>query len=192
MDQHPPGKARHNIMEKSKAKLLRIAEKKDIKPGVKVVCSSGDEGLVLAAPNSRQQFAVEWEGLDGAGGMMIHREVEFPCDDLRLAPRSWVEGKPAYDGDRLYGLVCKQWGTAKKGGIFWDNGGSSPWGNYSTTDDCCAWERPTETKTAHVLVFKAQTFDTREAAEAERKKLIAQLGGNSAEQIFVGVATWEE
>lgn len=45
---------------------------------------------------------------------------------------------------------------------------------------------------AYVLVFKAQTFETREEAEAQKESLIKQLGGNSREQISVGYATFPE
>lgn len=45
---------------------------------------------------------------------------------------------------------------------------------------------------AYVLVFKAQTFETREEAESKKESLIKQLGGNSREQISVGYATFPE
>lgn len=45
---------------------------------------------------------------------------------------------------------------------------------------------------AYVLVMKYQTYKTREDAEQHKESLIAQLGGNSREQIVVGYATFPE
>jgi len=51
---------------------------------------------------------------------------------------------------------------------------------------------PDNANGAYVLVMKSQTYETREEAEQHKESLIAQLGGNSREQIIVGYATFPD
>ena len=93
--------------------LLRPVTLDSIKPGILVTRLVGDKevdwGEIVYGPTEEEQeFAVHWK----VDGLVAHSFISAATTNLRLTPLAWVEDKPVYPGDVLYG----KWPHAEKGG----------------------------------------------------------------------------
>lgn len=93
--------------------LLRPLTLDDIKPGTLVTWMIGDKevdwGKIVYGPVEKgQEFVVNWK----EDGLIIHALSSATTKNLHLTPLAWVEDKPVYPGDVLYG----KWEGLKKDG----------------------------------------------------------------------------
>ncbi len=95
------------------ATLLRPLTLDDIKPGTLVTRLIGDKevdwGEIVYGPVEKgQEFVANWK----EDGLVVHSLTSATTKNLHLTPLAWVEDKPVYPGDVLYG----KWPDAEKGG----------------------------------------------------------------------------
>ena len=100
-------------MSKHDLNLLRPLTLDDIKPGTIVTWVVGDKevdwGEIVYGPTEkRQEFVANWK----EDGLTVHSVTSADMKKVRLTPLAWVEDKPVYPGDVLYG----KWPDAEKGG----------------------------------------------------------------------------
>lgn len=83
----------------------------------------------------------------------------LPHAALRMAPRTWVEGKPAYDGDRVFGLLNKSMGTVQADGVAWDNGSFTNYnqpGGRDATSANVTWAPPKVKREGWLNIYPAR------------------------------------
>lgn len=100
-------------MSKHDLNLLRPLTLDDIKPDTIVTWVVGDKevdwGEIVYGPTEKgQEFVANWK----EDGLVVHSLTSATTKNLHLTPLTWVEDKPVYPGDVLYG----KWPDAEKGG----------------------------------------------------------------------------
>lgn len=162
--------------------LLRPFDLEAAKLGEKI-CYFEDGQLATFVGLSDQDdddLCVRWE--ETLNGVMKDKYAMIQITLFRMAPLAWVEGRPVYKGDVLYGLGNEKSGIAKEFGVFFDNGGRCGWHEDHLG---FTWQKPKTKREGWVNVYRfnaVELFNDKESADK-----------NAASDRFDCVKiTWEE
>lgn len=161
--------------------LLRPFDLEAAKRGEQICFPSGAEiTRFIDGPDSDGDFVF----LIPRGQFSFAREKS-----LRMAPLCWVEGRPVYRGDVLYGKgECSDLtyiaDKVESGGTLISQEGTS---GKKEQPEFLTWTPPKVKREGFVVVNKASVFNSREQAEACRDSFLENTG-----RFVIGRAEWEE